>query len=219
MSVLSSWLRRGELRSVDNPGQAPQRSGWNRLPCELRLAIYPLTWESRRVTLRRHWQPQSDDKGVVVWAVTGPCIPSTMHLNYEARQATLRHYIPMGGPMSQTGRHLTTYFNPSLDILYIADEIPQLDDSTVKHPTESLQRFLDVVALPEHILVQDSSQLFRLESSLRASHEVVARFPAFLSVDIAPVEYKPTVAYFLIRRRIQCLQRSGLHTTNPRSIP
>ncbi|KAK0721301.1 hypothetical protein B0T21DRAFT_414495 [Apiosordaria backusii] len=56
----------------------PIKSGWNRLPAELRLEIYRQVWEPRTVVISAAQNRQK--------------FPVTLHINYESREETLKHY-------------------------------------------------------------------------------------------------------------------------------
>ncbi|KAK0659793.1 hypothetical protein QBC41DRAFT_237018, partial [Cercophora samala] len=90
------------------------QSGWGKLPTELRLKIYHSSWEPRTVFLGNPQMPEHFN-----------CMvhhPVTLHLNYEARAETLKHYTQIDffyrlWPGQVVTRFLIRYINPSLDVL------------------------------------------------------------------------------------------------------
>jgi hypothetical protein len=83
------------MSGSSHPGQRPQRAGWYSFPAEIRLMIYPLSWEAQTVTVRCRLRklPLPGSRPLyeqeLVHPITRPSIPATMHLNYEARQVSL----------------------------------------------------------------------------------------------------------------------------------
>ena len=177
------------MRELSHSGRAPQRAGWCSLPSEIRLMIYPLTWEARRVTMRHYTPPElrrsdnwiEDDK--LKYPITCRSIPATVHLNYEARQATLQHYLLMfGDPTLPGGEDTATYFNPALDILCISRR-PYFYRATLMNPSKSMQRFLDIVTLAERIILADGWQFYSFTEDLMVARNLLPKFAALRSVD------------------------------------
>jgi hypothetical protein len=113
-------------------------------------------------------------------------IPATAHLNYEARQVTLQHYILMtGDPPTVIHRDTTAYFNPALDILSIVYWLPNLLHTRAFPPKKHTERFLNNAALAERIVVGDKKQFNRLVGDLMADNKVLfRRFSALRSVEV-----------------------------------
>ncbi|KAK4196652.1 hypothetical protein QBC40DRAFT_312928 [Triangularia verruculosa] len=93
-------------------------TAWNALPAELRLKIYRASWEPRTVAMYLDSSEPSDRFGFTVphRLETVP-LPATLHLCFEARQETLKHYakyVDRSKPSSPKPR----FFNPNLDILH-----------------------------------------------------------------------------------------------------
>lgn len=88
------------------PSDDHERSGWYKLPAELRLIIYSLTWAPRRVLVRR--KPRRPNVQLRVYSIP----PVTLHLNSDSRRMTLESYIAFF-----RGASFTAYINPALDTL------------------------------------------------------------------------------------------------------
>jgi hypothetical protein len=124
-----------------SPNLAPQScraAGWNSLPAEIRLMIYPLTWEPRVVQMdkkkpRKTKKYRQKEENAKFRVHSRP--PTTLHLNYEARQLTLRHYLPFFKTL-YCGN--ISYFNPSLDILSLSI-CPSYEDVTKHSLNKDLQ--------------------------------------------------------------------------------
>jgi hypothetical protein len=106
--------------------------GWHSLPAELRLKIYRLSWEPRAVCVdrigvldkeglrclkpKRKWD--WDAIKLRVGSSTRP--PTTLHLSFEVRAETLRHYVPFFRGYDEKGKPQVLYFNPSVDVLFLS---------------------------------------------------------------------------------------------------
>jgi hypothetical protein len=100
--------------------QPKGQASFNTLPAELRLKIYALTWEPRHVVVgakerQRHEgsPPNEDQVPPKLEARSTP--PVTLHINFEARELTLRQYVPF----FQTDTD-TLYLHPTLDIVFLS---------------------------------------------------------------------------------------------------
>ncbi|KAK4154109.1 hypothetical protein C8A00DRAFT_33134 [Chaetomidium leptoderma] len=137
-----------------------QQSGWSKLPAELRLDIYKLTWEPRAVRLDRitgariklgplALVKQYDATVTKLRVASVP--PKTLHINAEARAETLRHYVPFFRTNGKAGREEILYFNPSLDVLFVS-HFPALD---IAHPRENRDsaRFFNAFSVASKVCV------------------------------------------------------------------
>ncbi|KAK0721308.1 hypothetical protein B0T21DRAFT_423758 [Apiosordaria backusii] len=96
--------------------------GWHKLPPEIRLKIY-----------RQSWQPRTVFVGIRPTRANAASaraneahLPVTLHLNYEAREQTLRHYkrlqltyLTVPRRRNDSMRWIDNYINPRLDILHL----------------------------------------------------------------------------------------------------
>lgn len=107
------------------------------IPAELRLAVYKLTWEPRRVPIHREWiSPRPfkklerrarrhlkqvdnyfDDTDITTVTTSSAALPVTLWVNAESREETLKHY-QLSFARSRNGRS-HVYFNFDLDELEI----------------------------------------------------------------------------------------------------
>jgi hypothetical protein len=114
------------------------RTTFTTLPAELRVKIYKMTWEPRRVTLVRSWLAGQDDlreyqfrartsdayiyeffdeDQVTTTTTSTAQLPVTFWINKESRYETLRHYeIAFACPKNGNS---TVYFNFAIDELEI----------------------------------------------------------------------------------------------------
>jgi hypothetical protein len=100
--------------------------GWHSLPAELRLMIYRLSWEPRAVCVER--VAALNQEGNRTWdrhvfkmrmgSSSRP--PTTLHLCFESRTETLRHYVPFFRGVDEEGKPQVLYFNPSVDVLFLS---------------------------------------------------------------------------------------------------
>ncbi|KAK0739409.1 hypothetical protein B0T21DRAFT_436248 [Apiosordaria backusii] len=102
-----------------------------KLPPELRLPIYRLTWEPRNVVIVRAGASTPGSRG-----------PVTLYISYESRKETLKHYHQYNlchkFKSYITGfdgeKSLHGYFNPRLDTLFF-DGSPFLTITNFEIPT------------------------------------------------------------------------------------
>ncbi|KAG6367406.1 hypothetical protein INS49_001595 [Diaporthe citri] len=128
----------GEATDVLRRDEAATQPTFNTLPAELRLKIYAMSWEPRRVILSRSWLggPEdlsdyefyaraaeqnvydffNEDEVTTVSTSTAP-LPVTLWINQESRHETLRYYeIAFACPKNGSSQ---IYFNFRIDELEI----------------------------------------------------------------------------------------------------
>lgn len=128
----------GEATDVSRHDEATTKATFNALPAELRVKIYAMTWEPRRVILTRSWldgpedlveyefYARTEDQNVydffneddvtTVSTSTAP-LPVTLWINKESRHETLRNYeIAFACPRNGSSE---IYFNFQIDELEI----------------------------------------------------------------------------------------------------
>ncbi|KAH8757629.1 hypothetical protein F5883DRAFT_683635 [Diaporthe sp. PMI_573] len=122
----------------EEEAEKTMRTTFTTLPAELRVKIYKMTWEPRRVTLVRSWLAGQDDlreyqfrartsdayiyeffdeDQVTTTTTSTAQLPVTFWINKESRYETLRHYeIAFACPKNGNS---TVYFNFAIDELEI----------------------------------------------------------------------------------------------------
>ncbi|KAF7916792.1 uncharacterized protein EAE98_010514 [Botrytis deweyae] len=93
---------------------------FSRLPIELRLGIWRMSWDSRSIGIVTKYPFASNMLGTVTGVKKGTSPPSTISVNRESRAETLLHYKPLNfAPLALGFLVSKFYFNNELDTLAV----------------------------------------------------------------------------------------------------
>jgi hypothetical protein len=150
--------------------------GWNSLPAEVRLMIYSYTWQPRKVFVDRQQQEQGEAPVLKLRVRSPP--PVTLHLNFEAREATLRHYVPF---FRDEASGAVAYFNPDVDVMFLSFLCGNEFVGPEYHT--QLGRFCSVVAFARHIFFTGDGLECEVLKAMAVLPDAEKPFPALRIVD------------------------------------
>lgn len=219
-----------EVVAVDvSRGNATTTTTFNDLPAELRVKIYAMSWEPRRVNLTRSWLegPEDlleyeffartghqhiyelfDEDDVTTVSTSTAPLPVTLWINHESRHETLRYYeIAFACPRNGSSQ---VYFNFRIDEL----EIRQHADLKSVINREDLAKVKALIVPMGHKVARSASNtidklsnmdtpIADLDGKLHQLHN----FGLGLSAGLEPYDPESPLEHTELRRLAESLQQ------------